>query len=275
MSKAWLKEVFGTPKPVIAMAHLPALPGAPLYDRSQGMDGVVAALVRDLFRLQAGGVDGIMFCNENDRPYEMHTPTVGVAAMAYAIGVVRAELHVPFGVDLLWDPVASVALAHAVGASFVREVFTGLYSSDMGLWQGAAAEALRLRAQLGDNQQVRLLFNTSAEFASPLGGRSAAKTAKSVAFSSLPDGICVSGTMTGEAVEMDGLAEVVAEVSQTPVFVNTGVNAGTIGRYLELADGVIVGTALKVDGHTFNPVDESRVRTLMAAAEKARSAVRA
>ncbi len=275
MSKAWLKEVFGTPKPVIAMAHLPALPGAPLYDRSQGMAGVVAALVRDLSRLQAGGVDGIMFCNENDRPYELHVPTEGVAAMAYAIGVVRSELHVPFGVDLLWDPVASVALAHAVGARFVREVFTGLYSSDMGLWQGAAAEALRLRAQLGDNHQVRLLFNTSAEFASPLGGRSAAKTAKSVAFSSLPDAICVSGTMTGEAVEMDGLAEVVAEVSETPVFVNTGVNAGTIGRYLELADGVIVGTALKVDGHTFNPVDESRVRTLMAAAEKARSAVRA
>ncbi len=36
----WLTELTGAPKPIIGMAHLPALPGAPLYDAAGGMDAV-------------------------------------------------------------------------------------------------------------------------------------------------------------------------------------------------------------------------------------------
>ncbi len=38
---SWLKELFGQEKPIIAMAHIPALPGTPRYDASLGMDGIV------------------------------------------------------------------------------------------------------------------------------------------------------------------------------------------------------------------------------------------
>ena len=36
-----LQKMFGVPKPVIAMAHFPALPGTPRYDASRGMEGIV------------------------------------------------------------------------------------------------------------------------------------------------------------------------------------------------------------------------------------------
>lgn len=55
-----------------------------------------------------------------------------------------------------------------------------------------------------------------------------------------------------------------------PVFMNTGARADNIGRFLEVADGVIVGSGLKVDGHTWNPVDPARVTAFMAAVREAR-----
>ena len=35
-----------------------------------GMDRLIDGVVADVEKLQAGGVDAIMFGNENDRPYE-------------------------------------------------------------------------------------------------------------------------------------------------------------------------------------------------------------
>jgi predicted TIM-barrel enzyme len=65
--------VFGTGKPVIAMVHLGALPGAPLYDPEAGIEGLVEARGRDLTRCIAAGFDAVMFGNENDRPYELRS----------------------------------------------------------------------------------------------------------------------------------------------------------------------------------------------------------
>jgi predicted TIM-barrel enzyme len=39
-----IAQVFGIEKPVIGMAHLKALPGSPLYNPSEGIDGICALL---------------------------------------------------------------------------------------------------------------------------------------------------------------------------------------------------------------------------------------
>ena len=136
-------------KAVIGMAHIGALPGTPLYNSKGGMNGLIDGVIADLERLQAGGVDAIMFGNENDRPYQLLAPAEGVAAMTAVIMAVKPMLTIPFGVNWLWDPTASVAIATATGASFVREIFTGVFASDMGLWKPDAAAALRLRRNVG------------------------------------------------------------------------------------------------------------------------------
>ena len=75
-----------------------------------------------------------MFGNENDRPYEFDVDRASTATMAYVIGQLRGVIKVPFGVNVLWDPMSTVALAAATGAAFAREIFTGTYASDMGYW---------------------------------------------------------------------------------------------------------------------------------------------
>ena len=205
--------VFGDTKPVIAMVHLGALPGAPLYDADAGLDGLVAGAMADLDALQAAGVDAIMFGNENDRPYEFDVDRASTATMAYVIGRLRDRITVPFGVNVLWDPQSTVALAAATGAAFCREIFTGTYASDMGPWTPDAGRAMRYRNALG-RDDLAMLYNVSAEFADSLDRRPLSDRARSAVFSSVPDAVLVSGQITGEAARMEDLEAVLEELVQ-------------------------------------------------------------
>ena len=263
------RKVFGAGRPVIAMVHLGALPGTPLHDAEAGLEGLVQAARADLVALQAAGVDAVMFGNENDRPYELEVDTASTATMAYVIGRLAPEIAVPFGVNVLWDPAATVALAAATGAAFAREIFTGAYASDMGLWTPDAGKALRYRDRLG-RRDLALLYNVSAEFAWSLDRRPLPDRARSAVFSSIPDAVLVSGQITGEAAALSDLEAVKQVLPDTPVLANTGVKHATVAEVLKVADGCVVGTALKVDGDTWKPVDPERAKDFMARARAAR-----
>jgi len=214
------------------------------------------------------GVDAIMFCNEDDRPYVFRAGIEQIAAMTRVVTEL-APKTIPFGIDFLWDPFAALAIAHATGASFIREVLTGLYESDMGVWSPNAGEVLRFRKQIGASK-VRVFFNIVPEFASPLGTRSVAQRAKSVVVSCLPDVILASGPMAGAEPDVTALRQIKEAIGDVPVFVNTGAKEENITAFLDVADGVIVGSSLKVDGYTWNPVDPSRVASFMAVVQNAR-----
>jgi len=261
-------ELFGVEKPVVAMAHLPPLPGTPLYDEAGGPDAIVAAVRRDVESLRNAGFDAILFCNEGDRPYTLKASFEGVATMARVVAEV-APRDRPFGVDYLWDARAALAVAAATGGSFIREVATGVYESDMGLWAPDAAALLRYRRQL--NADVRIFMNITPEFASSIGTRDVATTARSVRVSSLADAILVSGPMAGAEPSFESVAEAKRGCGdETPVFANTGVKSTNVGNFLEVADGVIVGSDLKVDGSTWNPVDPERAARFMTEVRAAR-----
>ena len=263
---AKFRRVFGPGKPLIAMVHLSALPGAPLYDAAGGIEAIVEAAGRDLDALCAAGFDAVMFGNENDRPYEFAVDTASTATMAYVIGRLRPRITVPFGVNVLWDPMSSIGLAAATGAAFVREIFTGTYASDMGPWTPDAGKAMRYRDRLA-RSDMPLLYNVSAEFAHSLDRRPLADRARSAVFSSIPDAILVSGPITGEPAPMRDLESVKAALPDMPVLANTGVKHATVRDVLAIADGCIVGSALKVDGHTWNAVDPERAREFVAIAK--------
>jgi uncharacterized protein len=251
------------------MIHLGALPGSPLYDSGAGPEGLVEGARRDLAALQAAGFDAVMFGNENDRPYELRVDAASTATMAYVIGRLWLDIRIPFGVNMLWDPQASIAVAAATGAAFVREIFTGAYASDMGIWSPNAGAAMRYRDGL-NRQDLALLFNVSAEFAYSLDHRSVADRARSAVFSSMPDAILVSGAITGEAARMEDLEETKRVLPRTPVLANTGVKHATVADVLAVADGCIVGSALKVNGDTWKPVDPERAGEFMRLARAAR-----
>ena len=128
-------------------------------------------VARDLEALQGGGIDAVMFCNENDRPYRLDADIAPRSRPCPTSSLrLRGELSVPFGVNVLWDPKATLAVAAATGAAFAREIFTGAFAGDFGVWVRTAGDAFRYRREVGA-EGCRLLFNINAEFAAPLAPR--------------------------------------------------------------------------------------------------------
>ena len=256
-------------KTVVAMVHVPALPGSPEYDSSTGMNKIIDSVVVDLEALQSGGVDAIMFGNEFDRPYVLKAPPEGLAALASVIGQVKSMIKIPFGVNYLWDPVATVALAVATDANFAREIFTGVYASDMGLWTPDCAGAARLRSSQG-RSDLQMIFNINAEFATSLDTRPLAIKVKSAVFSSKADVVCVSGPMTSMGVDQTELREAREALPETPLLANTGVDIDTVADIFALTDGCVIGSHLKHNGDTWSAVDPERVMKFMEKVETLR-----
>ncbi len=260
------RDLFPSGKPIIAMAHVPPLPGTPLYDESRGVDGLVESVRADLRILLDGGVDAVMFCNEGDRPYTFNAGYDGVSVMTRVVTELRPTDR-PFGVDYLWDARAALAIGVATGASFMREVATGTYESDMGIWSPDAAGLLRERRRL--DSDIAIFMNVTPEFASTIGTRDVGQLARSAAVSSIPDAILISGPMAGAEPDIAAL-RMAREATDpaVPVLVNTGSKSTNIAAFLDVADGAIVGSDLKVDGYTWNPVDPDRVHRFIQAARR-------
>ena len=259
---SWLDEMFHVTKPIIAMCHLQALPGDPGYDAAGGMRRIVDCARKDLLALQDGGVDAIMFSNEFSLPYLTKVEPVTVAAMGRVIGELLPQITVPYGVNCLWDPVASIDLAAAVDAKFIREVISGVYASDFGLWSTDPGATVRHRIAVSA-QGVRMLYNIVPEAAKYLADRDLADVARSTEFNLHPDAICVSGLTAGAETDTQVLTTVKSALTSTPVLCNTGVNLANIERQLAVADGIVCATTFKYDGIFQNAVDPARVREFM------------
>lgn len=258
----WTEELFHVKKPIIAMCHLRALPGDPYYDKEGGMKSVVEMARREMLALQEGGVDAIMFSNEFSLPYLTDVRDVTVASMARVIGELMDDIKIPYGVNVLWDPKKSLDLALAVDAKFVREIFTGVYASDFGLWNTNCGETVRHQMAIGA-QHVKLLFNIVPEAAKYIQRDDIAQIAKSTVFNCRPDALCVSGLTAGAETDASVLKTVKDTVPGTVVFANTGVRLSNVEQQLSIADGAVVGTTFKKDGLFDNHADVDRVREFM------------
>jgi len=262
MTTFWTEEILGVKKPIIAMCHLNPLPGDPYYDPQAGMKGVIDWARKDFHALQNGGVDAVMFSNEFSMPYLTKVETVTVAAMARIIGELMSEIRIPFGVNVLWDPARSLDLAVSTGAKFVREIFSGVYASDFGLWNTNTGEVIRHQRAISATS-VKLLFNIVPEAAVYLQNRDIVEIAKSTVFNHRPDALCVSGLTAGVETDTSTLKRVKAAVPETIVFANTGLKVSNVKEQLGIADGAVVGTTFKIDGKFENHVDQSRVKEFM------------
>lgn len=262
---------------VIGMLHLRPLPGSPRY--AWDLPAIRDAILTDAETLVAGGVDALMLENFGDTPFwPDHVPIETVAHMTSMAAAVRAQFaDTPLGINVLRnDGCAALAIAHAVGAQFIRvNILTGARLTDQGIVQGCAASLLRLRTTLGANL-VSILGDVNVKHSAPLAaqapgaGYAIEDEVRDLVERGGADGVIVSGTATGSAADVEELRRVHAVVQtirtkdRTPIFVGSGVNAENVQQYLPWSSGVIVGTSLKRGGKVDEPVVLDRVRNLVA-----------
>ena len=257
------------------MVHLDALPGSPQFEGDRR--GILKRARQDARALEDGGVDAVMVENFGDAPfYPDDVPKHVVASMTRAATAVADETDLPVGINILRnDAMADLAVAQAVGAEFMRvNVHTGARVADQGLIEGKAYETMRERDRLGVD--VKVFADHDVKHSAPIASEDF--TAESFADNverGLADATVVSGMGTGHAVDHEEL-ELASQRREefgldVPLFVGSGVTPDTVGEILGVADGVIVGTALKSGDSSGDPVSEDATRELVEAADEVRA----
>jgi membrane complex biogenesis BtpA family protein len=166
--------------------------------------------------------------------------------------------------------ISALAVGVAVESQFIRvNIHTGARLTDQGIVEGNAHRLLRYRKLLGSD--VQILADVDVKHSSPLAVRELSNEVEETVSRGCADGIIVTGSATGKQTALQDLQRAVEAARGTPVLVGSGVEHNNVASVLAVADGVIVGTALKRDGVSINSVDPERVRTFMGVVRKCRT----
>jgi membrane complex biogenesis BtpA family protein len=260
-----LEETLGATRPLIAVVHLLPLPG------SHGWGGDIQAVVdramRDARAIEDSGFDAVILENFGDAPFARgfagRGAVAGLAAVAARVG---ERLSIPVGINVLRsDAVSAVAVASAVGASFIRvNVHIGAAVTDQGIIQGDARETLLAMRDL--HPRLAVLADVFVKHAKPLGSASIEQSSIELVERGKADALIVTGVATGSPSSLDQVRRVQAAVPGVPVIVGSGVTAETVADVIRTADGVIVGSAIMEGGRAAHPVDLDRASAFVAAA---------
>ncbi len=258
------RQLFGAPRALLGMIHVGALPGTPAAHHS--VDKLTHDAVGEARAYREAGFTAVMIENMHDRPYLRRRVGPEIVAAMTAIGrEVKREVPLPLGVQVLAGANReAIAVAHAIGAEFVRcEGFVFAHVADEGLVESDAGELLRYRRAIGA-ERVKVFVDVKKKHSShaitadiPL-----AATAQAAEFF-LADGVVVTGDATGEPADPADV-EAVARAAALPVLVGSGLTPFNLPQFAA-AQGYIVGSSVKRGGLWSNPLDHEAVRAMAAA----------
>ncbi|WP_055669839.1 BtpA/SgcQ family protein [Desnuesiella massiliensis] len=252
-------NTFKTNKPFIGCVHLMALPGTPHYDKSVSFKEQVERAIREAKALQNAGFDALIFANEGDRPYLFNVGPEIIASYVRIATEVLQHVEIPYGCGVLIDPIATIAIAKALDAKFVRTYVTGTYADIFGFHEFRPGDIYRFRKNI-DAEDVNLYCYFDAHGGTSLDTRSQSDMIDT-AFSTLnPAGVLIPGQRAGLAPDFNEVREIKNRYKDKPIMIASGVNSSNVREARDIADGFVIGTCLKKDGILWNEIDEERAK---------------
>ncbi len=236
------KSLFKNPKPIIGMIHLPPLPD---YNGSPGMDAIIKSALDDLEILENFNVDGVLIENEYDRPHRVKASRETITAMtAVTRAVMAARVNCVIGVEILLnDPIASLDVAKAANADFIRTDYfvDPMLRPEYGEFKIDPESVIEHRKNI-DGEHILIMADIQVKYAKMLIDRTMAHSAE-LAQKHHADAVVVSGRETGDAPVIDDLDEA-RRGCEIPVIIGSGTDEDNANNLLSHCDGAIVGTAL-------------------------------
>ena len=208
-----------------------------------------------------------MIENMHDTPYLRGGvgPEI-VSAMTLIASAVKEASGLPCGIQILAAAnLEAMAVARAAELDFIRaEGFAFAHVADEGVIQSCAAELLRFRRQIGaDRVQVWADVKKKHSSHSITADVGIGETAHAVEFMR-GDAVIVTGAVTGDAPRAADVSEVKSK-TRLPVYIGSGVTWENLAEFFTAADGFIVGSEFKIDGHWASAVDPKRVERFVSA----------
>lgn len=267
-----MKKTGDLPK-LIAVLHLPPLPGSPGAAQMSGAEALSRAgevAIREAEILTRAGFDGLMLENFGDTPFFSEAvPSETIAAMAVIAAAVREVSRLPLGINVLRnDARAALGIAAAIGADYIRvNILNGVAATDQGFIQGHAAELLRERDRIAPG--VAILADAHVKHAKTLSSDDIALAVEELALRARADGVIITGATTGRAPSQEDLEvalRAARHAGDAPLFVGSGATLETVGELVRSGFRIIVGSAVRKGGRAGTPVDQAAAKAFVRAA---------
>ncbi len=248
------------------MLHLPPLIGYPTFP---GMDEVIKKSLKDLKTLENAGFDGILVENDNDTPHQITaSPEIIAALTVVTQEVIKNAKNIIVGVEfLLNDPKASLAIAKATNAKFVRSDYfvdrmaRDEYGGEMAV-DPKGTMAYKKKIQADD---ILFFADIQVKYARMLETKSIDVSAKQAKEAGAHAAI-ISGTKTGEPPTIQDVLDAKKGINDFPILIGSGLDVQNAHEIMSVADGAIVGTSIKTGEY----IDERKASDLMAIVNKLR-----
>ncbi len=253
------------------MIHVGALPGTPAATRN--IASLTKTAVAEARLYLEHGFDGLLIENMHDLPYLRGTvgPEI-TASLAIIAHTVKSKVKLPIGLQILAAAnTEALAVAHAAGLNFIRaEGFAFAHVADEGIIEACAGPLLRYRKQIGaEAVQVWADVKKKHSAHAITADVSLGEIAEAVEFMR-GDAVIVTGTVTGAPPTARDVTDAKTQ-GRLPVMLGSGINANNLAEFYAVADGFIIGSACKVEGHWRNPLDPARVAGLARAVKHLRA----
>lgn len=249
-----MKTKFNSKYPIIGMIHLGGLLGKPDF---KSMTTLIDNAKRDLETLQEGGIDGVMFENDNDKPYSEFIDTPQALSFGYLMSELKKEISVPHGYTVLInDWKAALSLAKMTNADFIRlDTFVDkVQRIDDGM-------------VIDPNPNLIMDFKKKLDVSVDIFTDVHVKHMKMLEDNTLEEsiseailhgsnGIIISGNWTGQETDTNDLLRAKkAANKEVPIIVGSGLNVNNVYEMSQVSDMAIVGSSIK----TGERIDKEKV----------------
>jgi membrane complex biogenesis BtpA family protein len=241
-------------KLALAMVQLRPLPGSYRY-RGESLGSIIEAAVNEAAILEDAGFDGLQLQNMGDNP------------STRKVAIRQAFPRLSLSVMVNWDAEASIAVADAAGADFIRieHTFTGVAVTAWGLSEACCYAVTRFHRHIG--ARMPIYADVYEPHAVPLGPMPIDQAARMAVDEGGADGLFITGRNFEES--MSWLQQVRQTLPTTPLILGGGATPENVARALSIADGVVVATWIK-GGNMRNLVEPELARRFTSAVSSAR-----
>lgn len=256
MIKPIFTDIFPRKKPIIGVVRLLPLLG---YKEFPGISKIIETALEDLYNLEKADFDGALVDNHTHPHVVKATPEMVASFTTVMIELVK-KAKIPLGVQfLIDDPEASLAIAKASGASFIRTDFlVDRVKTKYGIMEPRAKQIVAYRKKI-HGEDILIFADVQVKHAEMLDKKKPISASVKQALLAGADAVVITGSWTGVAPEIAKLNQAKKAAEEKPVLVGSGFSVKNAKALLAIANGALVGTSIRNESR----IDYSKAQKMM------------